>query len=233
MGLASAGLLVVLALGVWLMLGRPSQPGVEQPVAAVPPSAVPSAPEVVGEGEASTPPPVEVEPPPQPARIPLTLLTEPENARVEVNGRSLGQAPVEVSALVGEELEVKVEAARYSTLSRKVLVGEGPKQVERLVLEPLPSIHRREERKPEPPRTATDSRSEARTALVRFVVKPTSVWADVHCNGEYVGQTPFRDKRMPVGSYECRFSNPDRGTRTRRVDVKPNSSTKVVVDFDT
>lgn len=222
MGLSSAGLLVGLALGGWWMLSRSGQPeAVEQPVAVVS-----SAQEVGGQGEASAPPPAEVKPPPQPARIPLTLLTEPANARVEVNGRSLGQSPVETSALVGEELEVKVEASRYSTLSRKVLVGEGPKQVERLVLEPIPGAHRREESKPEP------SRTEVRTALVRFVVKPTSVWADVHCNGEYVGQTPFQDKRMPVGSYECRFSNPDRGTRSRRVDVKPNSSTKVVVDFD-
>jgi serine/threonine-protein kinase len=63
------------------------------------------------------------------------------------------------------------------------------------------------------------------------VVKPLSVWAEVSCNGTKMGETPFRDVQMTVGSYDCKFSNPDQGTRTRRVEVKPGVPNIVVVQF--
>jgi eukaryotic-like serine/threonine-protein kinase len=126
-------------------------------------------------------------------------------------------------------------------------VGEGPELEEPLMLEPLPEPprreeplpepprreeRRREERRPEPPRAATEPRpQEVRKSLVRFVVKPVGVWATVSCNGRLLGDTPFGDKELAIGSHECKFSNPELGTRSRRIDVKPNAHNTVVVEF--
>jgi serine/threonine-protein kinase len=94
----------------------------------------------------------------------------------------------------------------------------------------------KDEHKPEPARAVvTEVREarpqESRKAMVRFVVKPITVWAEVSCNGTKMGETPFRDVQMTVGTYDCKFSNPDQGTRTRRVEVKPSVPNIVVVQF--
>jgi eukaryotic-like serine/threonine-protein kinase len=94
----------------------------------------------------------------------------------------------------------------------------------------------KEEHKPEPvravvPEVRETRPQESRKAMVRFVVKPITVWAEVSCNGTKMGETPFRDVQMTVGTYDCKFSNPDQGTRTRRVEVKPNVPNIVVVQF--
>ncbi len=91
----------------------------------------------------------------------------------------------------------------------------------------------REEPKPEPERLATGTVArtapqESRRGTVRFAVTP---WAEVSCGGRNLGSTPLPDVYFTAGVYECRFSNPELGTRTQRVEVKPNGHTKVVVKF--
>jgi hypothetical protein len=133
-----------------------------------------------------------------------------------------------VEAKAEEALEVKVSAPQYRALSKKVKVGAGPEQVERLVLEPLP--------KPAPVATIKQSRvvepvkpPEPVKALVRFAVTP---WAEVTCGGRNLGTTPFEAVPLPVGVYQCRFSNPELGrTITQKVEVKPTGMNKVVVKF--
>ncbi|WP_375766051.1 protein kinase [Archangium gephyra] len=90
-----------------------------------------------------------------------------------------------------------------------------------------------EEQKPEPARTATaaverTAPHSSRQGTVRFAVTP---WAEVSCGGRNLGSTPLPDVDFNVGVYECRFSHPEFGTRTQRVEVKPNGHTKVVVKF--
>ena len=63
---------------------------------------------------------------------------------------------------------------------------------------------------------------------VRFAVTP---WAEVTCGERHLGSTPLRDVSFVVGVYECKFSNPELGTQTRRVEVKPDGHTTVVVKF--
>jgi serine/threonine-protein kinase len=89
------------------------------------------------------------------------------------------------------------------------------------------------EQKPEPERPAPGpvervASQESRRGTVRFAVTP---WAEVSCGGRNLGTTPLRDVSLTVGEYECKFSNPEFGTRTQRVEVKANSHTKVVVKF--
>jgi serine/threonine-protein kinase len=232
-GILVAGVLVGVGLGAWLGLRPESGPVTPPETAKVEPRPKPPEPSVP---ETSTGEPVGEQPKPSVASVRVTLRTTPEQVSLTVDGKAYEKGPVVVSATPGQELTVRAEAARYRPLSRTLPVGEAPEQELTLTLEPLPEPMHREERKVEPVRTvATETRetrpAEARKAMVRFVVKPITVWAEVSCNGTKMGETPFRDVQMTVGTYECKFSNPDQGTRTRRVEVKPGVPNIVVVQF--
>ncbi len=109
------------------------------------------------------------------------------------------------------------------------VVREEPRPV---VAEPVQETPPREaQQRPATAETREPRAQESRKAAVRFVVKPITVWAEVFCSGVRVGETPFQDVRLPVGTHECRFSNPELGTRSRRVEVKPNVPNVVVVQF--
>ncbi|MFY0568870.1 protein kinase domain-containing protein [Archangium lansingense] len=103
------------------------------------------------------------------------------------------------------------------------------------VAAPVQNAPSREAQKPEPERLATapvvrpsTQSQESRQGTVRFAVTP---WAEVSCGGRNLGSTPLPDVHFAAGVYECKFSNPELGTRTQRVEVKANSSTRVVVKF--
>jgi serine/threonine-protein kinase len=126
---------------------------------------------------------------------------------------------------------VKVSAPQYRALAKKLKVGQGPAQVERLVLEPLlktspsPVAPIKQTRGVEPPKPPVEQAK----ALVRFAVTP---WAEVTCGGRNLGTTPFEAVSLPVGVYQCKFYNPDLArTLTQRIEVKATSMNKVVVKF--
>ncbi|WP_224361790.1 serine/threonine-protein kinase [Hyalangium versicolor] len=172
------------------------------------------------------PPPV---PPAAPALVKLTVETEPAQATIFVNGQERGVAPQVVEAKAEEEVEVKASAPQYRAVSKKVKLGTGPSQLERLVLEPLPKTAPtppiKQTRVVEPPKPAP----EAPKALVRFAVTP---WAEVTCNGRSLGTTPFEAVSLPTGVYQCKFYNPDLGrTLSQKIEVKASVVNKVVVKF--
>ncbi|MBN1207706.1 MAG: serine/threonine protein kinase [Myxococcaceae bacterium] len=169
---------------------------------------------------AQTSPKPQDPPPPAPALVMLTLETQPAQATIFVNGEERGPSPQVVEAKAEQELEVKVSAPHYRALSRKVKLGAGPTQVERLTLEPLPKPTPTQPKPPpEPPK-----------AMVRFAVTP---WATVSCGGRELGTTPFPEVALSVGVHQCKFHNSDYGrTITQRVEVKATGLNKVVVKFD-
>jgi hypothetical protein len=65
----------------------------------------------------------------------------------------------------------------------------------------------------------------AEEGTVRFVVSP---WANVSCGGWLVGQTPFEERRLPAGTYECEVSNPELGA-TERVHLEVRANRRSVV----
>jgi serine/threonine-protein kinase len=155
--------------------------------------------------------------------VQLTLQTEPVQATIFVNGKERGLSPQVVEAKAEQELEVRVTAPQYRALEQKVKVKAGPSQVEVLKLEPLARPPRADPPKPPPPEPP------APKALVRFAVTP---WAEVTCNGKNLGTTPFQDVSLPVGTYQCKFSNPDLGrTINRSVEVKATPLNTVKVKF--
>jgi eukaryotic-like serine/threonine-protein kinase len=164
-----------------------------------------------------------------PRLVMVTVEADPAQATIFVNGQERGVAPQVVEAKADEELEVKASAPQFRAQSKKVKVGSGPTQVERLVLEPLP--------KPPPPTPIKQTRvvdppkppPEPTKAMVRFAVTP---WAEVTCGGRNLGTTPFEAVALPVGVYQCKFYNPDLGrTLTQKIEVKATGMNKVVVKF--
>ncbi|WP_375760281.1 protein kinase [Corallococcus exercitus] len=73
-------------------------------------------------------------------------------------------------------------------------------------------------------------RAVERTASVSFVVTP---WAEVACNGRKLGETPFQPVQLHVGSYDCKFTNPElKRTVSRRIEVRPIDLNVVTVKFE-
>ncbi|QRN94007.1 protein kinase [Archangium violaceum] len=218
----TAGVLVGLGLGAWWALSSTPAPEATRPATAQRPV----------EPKPSESSPGETPKPAVAASVKLTLRTKPEQVALTVDGKPLEKGQGVVSAMPGQELNLLAEAPRHRPLSRTVRVGEGPTQEVVLELEPLAESPR-EEHKPEPARAAVaaverPSSQETRRGSVRFAVTP---WAEVACGGRNLGTTPLPDVQLPAGVYECKFSNPEMGTRTQRVEVKANTHTRVLVKF--
>jgi serine/threonine protein kinase len=143
-------------------------------------------------------------------KVSLVLDSNPSGARLSVNGAAQGVTPATVELPARSTAQVRLELAGYRALSRRIRVGSGAQQAESLRLEPLPT---------------PTSRG---TGTVAFVVSP---WAEVSCGAYKFGDTPFPEKTMAAGSYQCSFTNPKLGTRTRAVEVRPNARIVVAVKF--
>ena len=143
-------------------------------------------------------------------KVELTLRSEPSGAAISLDGAPSGRTPRSFLVLANAEVAVRLEYPGYATLNEAVRVGQGPAQEELLRLDRL------------------GPNSKAQKGKVRFAVTP---WANVSCGAFDLGATPFADKELPVGVYTCRFTHPEHGTRTERVEVKANSVIKVSVKF--
>ncbi|MFB1479719.1 protein kinase [Corallococcus sp. RDP092CA] len=74
------------------------------------------------------------------------------------------------------------------------------------------------------------ARAVEKSAAVSFVVTP---WAEVTCNGRKLGETPFQPVKLGVGSYDCKFTNPElQRTLSRRIEVRPIDLNVVTVKFE-
>jgi eukaryotic-like serine/threonine-protein kinase len=168
--------------------------------------------------------------PSRPAVVRLAVRSEPVGAQLFVEGEPRGTTLAELQLRPGERVNVRAELAGFETLVRTVRVGEGPEQTELLSLQPSRQERvvrpQRPERDPEPaPVRATGS--------LRFAFSPVEAYANVRCGHFDLGQAPgIGDQRIPVGTYECTFINPELGIRKRRVEVRPNARTTVKVEFD-
>jgi hypothetical protein len=150
-------------------------------------------------------------PEPPSARSELTVRSSPASL-LYVEDRLVGRTPRTLQVDRGRPVELRLEHPNYQTLRRTVRGGE----------EALLELHLFEKGQKAPPR------EKAELGTVRFQVSP---WATVSCGEFHFGSTPFSDKQLPPGTYECVFTNPEFGTRTARVLVKPNGLEKVTVKF--
>lgn len=161
--------------------------------------------------------------------VELRLSTDPDGAQVFVNGTPLGSAPVALDVAARSQVAVRLEAPGYPDLERRIPIGSRPVQRERLVMTrggPA-AAEGSAGGKGRPAKGLVDEERRG-TGTVRFAVTP---WAEVSCGSHRLGSTPFGDQQLPAGTYQCRFVNPELGTRTRRVEVRPNVVSRVIVVF--
>ncbi|MGE0397829.1 MAG: protein kinase [Kofleriaceae bacterium] len=59
----------------------------------------------------------------------------------------------------------------------------------------------------------------------------TVPYSAVYMNGKLLGETPFAERALPVGSYTLTFKNPDKGTVTKKIKITANKTTKVNFTF--
>jgi serine/threonine-protein kinase len=191
-------------------------------------------PKIVLEVEKKGPEVVEVKPPPEntepqpPPSAMVKIETDPSGATLTINGEPMGVTPFARSIPVNTELEVKLELAGYVAQADRFTVNGGA-QPHSYTLKALPKSNVK------PPIVKNNPPPEVKPVAggkgtVRFVVKP---WAEVECPGIGIKDTtPFEDKVVAVGSYTCKFTNPDlNASQTKLVKVEANQTTKVQVTF--
>ena len=55
----------------------------------------------------------------------------------------------------------------------------------------------------------------------------TTPWSDVYLGSKKLGQAPFADIELPVGTHTLTFKNPSRPTVTKTVKITAGKSTKL------
>jgi hypothetical protein len=148
-------------------------------------------------------------------------------ADLSVNGEPRGKTPVNVSALPGAEVALKLELTGYEprTETFKADAAELEHRYELKKLKPDAVVHTA--MKPKDPVKPPEVKQMG-SAL--FIVKP---WATVVCDGISLGEFPGPAKPLPVGDHRCTFTNPDFATKSQMVKVEPGPAvTKVAVDLN-
>ncbi|RJS20883.1 serine/threonine protein kinase [Corallococcus sp. H22C18031201] len=208
-GIGAAVVLAVLAL--WLLLRPDAEPAGTVPLN--PPALRPP------------PPPARAQPPPEQGAA--TQVVPATNAPAET-------APGTTPSTQPTPAPTVAAAPADQTAPAHVAA---PQAAPREATPPRPVAPARTEPKPAEPRAApvrevvrAEPKVADRMALVRFVATP---WAEVSCNGRKLGETPFKEVELRVGTYDCKFSNPElKRTVSRRIEVRPIDLNVVSVKLD-
>ncbi len=59
----------------------------------------------------------------------------------------------------------------------------------------------------------------------------TTPWSEVFIGGKKIGEAPFADMELPVGTYQITFKNPDHAPITKKVPIVAGKNTKVQFAF--
>jgi serine/threonine-protein kinase len=144
-------------------------------------------------------------------KVDLTLRSEPSGAAIFIDGRASGRTPKGIQVSANADLSVKMEYRGYFPLTEQMHIGaealERTFRLDRITAESSRHLQGR----------------------VRFEVTP---WANVTCNSRKLGPTPFLvDQYLRAGTYQCTFVNPERGTKTQKIEVVANTVQTVRVQF--
>jgi eukaryotic-like serine/threonine-protein kinase len=147
--------------------------------------------------------------------VTFSVKSNPGGAQLVVDGKSRGMTPTSFAVPPGTVVAVSLKLAGYKEFTDSFQISEPG---ERMI--PLEKREAVAHVAPPPPKKEFGT--------VRFIVKP---WASVQCGAFKLGDTPFADKQLPAGSYECTFTNPDYPERKQAVVVKANETIRVSVNF--
>jgi serine/threonine-protein kinase len=120
-----------------------------------------------------------------------------------------GAASVELILDAGAHTVI-AELAGYAREKRKVVLERG--ETQRIEI----SFQKR----------LAAARPDPHAKTGRLTVR-TIPWSDVYLGSKKLGQAPFADLEMPVGTHKLTFKNPGRPTVTKTVTIQPGKSAKL------
>jgi TonB family protein len=186
----AAAALVVVALGAWLLRPQPQEPASPVPAPESAPSEAPEA------------------PPPAPVAAfgSLRVVSDPAGARVLVDGRARGRAPLELAELAFGSYEVRVEQSGYEPQKRRVELDETAPSAElRLTL----------------------ARRAPTGGSADFLSTPPG--AAVSVDGTPAGETPLRGVKLAAGKRRVEIALEGHETWSSTLDVVSGETGKVDV----
>ncbi len=162
---------------------------------------------LAADAEPIAPPPVDA--PPSTPEMLVEIDTSPTGALVHVGGQSL-YAPAKV-ALPAGHYDVVAELAGYRTEHRPLDLINGDHPILEIAFtHKLPVPHG--------------------VPIGRLTAR-TTPYSDVYEGNKKVGQTPFADLELPVGTHTLSFKNPSHPTITKTVRISAGHETKVQFDL--
>ncbi len=154
-----------------------------------------------------------------PQTVTFTVKTVPSGAQLVIDGRGRGLTPASFEVLPGTVVAMGLKLQGYRDVTESFQITDTGERLVTLDKKEAAVVHN-----PPPP----PPKKEKEFGTVRFIVKP---WASVQCGSFKLGDTPFADKQLPAGSYDCTFSNPDFPSQKQQIVVKPNETIRVAVNF--
>jgi serine/threonine-protein kinase len=152
----------------------------------------------------------------------LRLVTDPEDARVQLDGRWYD---------TGSPYEFRVPAETY----RLVVARSGHRNEEQRI--ELPggevverTVRLRQVRRTGGGTTTTTTTTASGPGTLTFDARP---WCQVAIDGTPVGQTPIVNRSLPAGRHSIRCTNPELGvTRTINVEIRPGEPTRQRISLE-
>ncbi|MEZ4404635.1 MAG: serine/threonine-protein kinase [Kofleriaceae bacterium] len=147
--------------------------------------------------------------PPTPTIATLEVITRPAGATVRLPGRPPVTTPVTLTLEPGA-VTLAISRDGYLALTRTVTVAADEHRTLELALE--------RERRGTPPKPAAD---------VGYLTVRTNPYAVVMLGSRRLGETPFANVAVPVGTHVLTFTNPGRRPVKRTVMVRPGQTVKL------
>jgi TonB family protein len=188
--------LLLLALGTWALRRPASAP--QGPAPAAPPGAPAQA--------AKPAEPASIQPSAAAGSGTLRVVSDPPGARVLVNGKARGRAPLELAELKLGSYEVRVEQPGYEAEKRRVELSAGAPSAElRLALR----------------------RAAVTTGIADILSTPAG--AAVRVDGKPAGTTPLRGLKLPAGRRQVEVALEGHETWSSALEVAAGETGRVDV----
>ena len=152
----------------------------------------------------------------------VRIVTEPEDARVQIDGRwHEGGSPYELR-MPTQRLRVTVAKAGFRSVERDIALVSGEASEVTVELE-------RERRRPNE-RETTSPPPPTSNEPGRLTFNSTP-WCNVSVGGRNAGQTPVVNFSLPPGRHTVVCENPQQGTRRVQITVEPGETVRRSITF--
>ncbi|EAU67284.1 serine/threonine protein kinase [Stigmatella aurantiaca] len=170
-------------------------------------------------------PPEPVAAPTPPSPPVLTIETDPPGARLMVDGKDVGRAPLRLDTLPLGEHKVAASLEGRVTTERQVkLAHPGERAMVVLSLAAVPVPPAAEPTAPQKEEPAAPPRASKR-APGRLTLD-TTPWTHVFLRGRKLGDTPLIDQSLPVGRHQLKLVNESKNISTViEVEIRSGQST--------